>query len=86
MSWPAKVKLTMAQVRFVREAVQAAESMGDCNLHGFDLRFNDYEGAQAFRNRLLVLQRSTTRAYITWNAIGKKLDAAIFAAVSGGSE
>jgi hypothetical protein len=57
--------------------------MGDCAVRGLTLEFEDYEGAQAFRNKVFSLGSSSTRAYISMNAIVDKIDAAIVAATKG---
>jgi hypothetical protein len=76
---PIKVKLTEAQAAFAKEALVAAESMGDCEIHGFSVVFPDYEGAEGFQNRVMALPTTTTRAYVSMDAIVRKIDAAIAA-------
>jgi hypothetical protein len=77
---PIEFKLTNAQLAFARGLIIRHEAFGDCELHGFTLRFGDYEGAQSFLNRVMGLHTPTTRAYVSMQAIARKLEAAILAA------
>lgn len=73
----AEVKLTAAQLHLARDLVAAHQNMGDCELHGFRLRFPDYEGAHAFQRKVFALGIPSTRAFVSMNAIIRKIDAAI---------
>jgi hypothetical protein len=72
-----EAKLTAAQLRLVRELVEKHQAMGDCTLHGFTLRFPDYEGANVFRSRVYGAATPTTRAYVSIAATVRKIDEAI---------
>ena len=83
MKKPITIKLTLAQDKFLRELVETHTRLGDCKREsGWKLTFKDYEGVQAFRNKVFGLGGGGTRHYITKNAIIDKIDAAVREAVS----
>lgn len=79
MSAKYAITLSVAQYYFVKDLIVTHESLGDCELHGFKLTFDDYEGLRAFQSGLLSQKIPTTRDYITLQSISKKLDAAAVA-------
>lgn len=74
---PIEVTLTLAQLTLVSEIITTHEAMGDCELHGLTLRFPDYEGALSVHGDVLGVATPTTRAYVSMNAIIRKIDLAI---------
>jgi hypothetical protein len=80
MSGPIDLTLTDAQLAIARTLIDAAVAKGDCTVYGGRLRFPDYEGAQNFHAEISCMECSTTRAYISMQAIVRKLDTAISAA------
>ena len=77
MPVPIIVQLTDAQLGLASEAIEAHTVLGDCELHGHSLRFQDYEGAVGFQHRLRSIKPRTRRHEVSLIAARCNLDVAI---------
>lgn len=74
---PIEVKLTAAQARLLAERIQAAVMLGECEMHGYTLRFANEGVATEFEKKVWSMPTPTTRAYVSMMAVIGKLDAAV---------
>lgn len=71
------IPLTEAQYALVREALRAAEHVGDCIVTNMRVHFTDTEGVQATLNRLITVSTENQREQRTLTAVRTKINAAV---------
>jgi len=83
---PFAIKLSQAQYELFREALKESANVGDCELayvgvRAPTVRFSDHEGVRGTMRRLIAVRTVTTATLRSWEAVKRKIDEGVLAAL-----